>query len=66
MEAKAEETKSTKTHFGKKLPKNVIKVYEDQSPDTTVELELLNRSAKKLKGKVDTEAQVNLTNNTTF
>ena len=64
VEAKAEETKSTKTHFGKKLPKHVIKVYENQSPDTTVEHELLNGSAKKPKGKVDTGAQVNLMNYT--
>ena len=56
MEAKAEETKSTKTHFAKKLPKHVTKVYldEDQSPDVlyaTVELDLPNGSAKKLKDK---------------
>ena len=71
MEAKAEETKSTKTHFGKKLPKHVTKVYldEDQSPDVlyaTVELESPDGSTKKLKGKVDTGAQVNLMNYTTF
>ena len=71
VEAKAEETKSTKTHFGKKLPKHVTKVYldEDQSPDVlyaTVELELPDGSTKKLKGKVDTGAQVNLMNYTTF
>ena len=71
VEAKAEETKCTKTHFAKKLPKHVTKVYldEDQSPDVlyaTVELELPNGSTKKLKGKVDTGAQVNLMNYTTF
>ena len=71
VEAKAEETKSTKTHFGKKLPKHVTKVYldEDQSPVVlyaTVELELPDGSTKKLKGKVDTGAQVNLMNYTTF
>ena len=69
IEAKTEETKSTKTHFGKKLPKHLTKVYldEDQSPDvlyTTVELELPDGSTKKLKGKVG--AQVNLMNNMTF
>ena len=67
VEAKAEETKSTKTHFGKKQPKHVTKVYldEDQSPDVlyaTVELELPDGSTKKLKGKVNTGAQVNLMN----
>ena len=71
VEAQAEETKFTKTHFAKKLPKHVTKVYldEDQSPDVlyaTVELELPNGSTKKLKGKVDTGAQVNLMNYTTF
>ena len=71
VEAKAEETKCTKTHFAKKLPKHVTKVYldEDQSPDVlyaTVELELPNGSTKKLKGKVDTGAQVNLMNYMTF
>ena len=71
VEAKAEETKSTKTHFGKKQPKHVTKVYldEDQSPDVlyaTVELELPDGSTKKLKGKVDTGAQVNLMNYMTF
>ena len=71
VEAKAEETKSTKTHFAKKLPKHVTKVYldEDQSPDVfyaTVELELPNGSTKKLKAKVDTGAQVNLMNYMTF
>ena len=71
MEAKAGETKSTKTHFAKKLPKHVTKVYldEDQSPDVlyaTVELDLPNGSTKKLKGKVDTGAQVNLMNYMTF
>ena len=71
VEAKAEETKSTKTHFGKKQPKHVTKVSldEDQSPDvlyTTVELELPDGSTKKLKGKVDTGAQVNLMNYMTF
>ena len=70
-EAKTAETKSTKTHFGKKLPKHVTKVYldEDQSPDVlyaTVELELPDGSTKKLKGKVDTGAQVNLMNYMTF
>ena len=30
VEAKAEETKSTKTHFAKKLPKHVTKVYLDE------------------------------------
>ena len=71
MEAKAEETKSTKTHFARKLPKHFTKVYldKDQSPDilyATVELELPNGSTKKLKGKVDTGAQVNLMNYMTF
>ena len=71
VEAKAEETKSEKTHFAKKLPKHVTKVYlhENQSPEVfyaTVELELPNGSTKKLKGKVDTGAQVNLMNYTTF
>ena len=71
VEAKAAETKSTKTHFGKKLPKHVTKFYleEDQSPDVlyaTVELELPDGSTKKLKGKVDTGAQVNLMNYMTF
>ena len=71
VEAKAEEIKSTKTHFGKKLPKHVTKVYldEDQLPDVlyaTVQLELLDGSTKKLKGKVDTGAQVNLMNYMTF
>ena len=71
VEAKAEETKSTKTLFGKKQPKYVTKVYldEDQSPDVlyaTVELELPDGSTKKLKGKVDTGAQVNLMNHMTF
>ena len=71
IEAKTEETKSMKTHFGKKLPKHVTKVYldEDQSPDVlyaTVELELPDGSTKKLKGKVDTGAQVNLMNYITF
>ena len=67
IEAKAEGTKSTKTHFGKKQPKHVTKVYldEDQSPEVlyaTVELELLDGRTKKLKGKVETGAQVNLMN----
>ena len=67
IEARAEETKSTKTDFGKKLPKHVTKAYldEDQSPDVlyaTVELELPDGSTKKLKGKVNTGAQVNLMN----
>ena len=67
IEAKAEGTKSTKTHFGKKQPKHVTKVYldEDQSPEVlyaTVELELLDGRTKKLKGKVKTGAQVNLMN----
>ena len=71
VETKAEETKSTKTHFGKKQPKHVTKAYldEDQSPDVlyaTVELELPDGSTKKLKGKVDTGAQVNLMNYMTF
>ena len=71
IEARAEETKSTKTDFGKKLPKHVTKAYldEDQSPDVlyaTVELELPDGSTKKLKGKVDTGAQVNLMNYMTF
>ena len=49
------------THFGKTQPKHVSKVYldEDQSPDVlyaTVELELPDRSTKKLKGKFDTGA----------
>lgn len=71
VEAKAEETKSTKMHFGKKLPKQVTNVYldEDQSPDVlyaTVELELLYGSEKKLKGKVNTGAQVNLMNYLAF
>ena len=71
VEVKTDETKFTKTHFAKKLPKHVTKVYldEDQSPDVlyaTVELELPNGSTKKLKGKVDTGAQVNLMNYTTF
>ena len=71
VEAKAEETKSTKIHFAKKLPKHVTKVFldEDQSPDVlyaTVELELPNVSTKKLKGKVNTGAQVNLMNYMTF
>ena len=71
IEAKTEETKSMKTHFVKKLPKHVTKVYldEDQSPDVlyaTVELELPDGSTKKLKGKVDTGAQVNLMNYITF
>ena len=71
VEAKAEETKSTKIHFAKKLPKLVTKVYldEDQSSDVlyaTVELELPNVSTKKLKGKVNTGAQVNLMNYMTF
>ena len=71
VEAKAEETKSTKTHFGKKQPKNVTKAYldEDQSPYVlyaTVELELPDGSTNKLKGKVDTGAQVNLMNYMTF
>ena len=71
VEAKAEENKPTKTHFGKKQPKHVTKVYldKDQSPDVlyaTVELELPDGSTKKLKGKVDTGAQVNLMNYTTF
>lgn len=71
MEAKAEETKSTRTHFGRKLLKHVTKVYldEDQSPDVlyaTVELELPDGSVKKLKGKINTGAQVNLMNYTTF
>jgi len=57
------------THFGKKLPKHVNKVFldKDQSPDvlyTTVELELPDGSTRK--GKVNTGAQVNLMNNTTF
>ena len=61
VEAKAEETKSTKTHFRKELPKHVTKVCldEDQSPDVlyaTVELELPNGRTKKLKGKVGTGA----------
>ena len=65
IEAKAEETNHTKTHFGKKLPKHVTKVFldEDQSPDVlyaTVELELPDGSTRKLKGKVNTGAQVNL------
>lgn len=51
VEAKAEETKSTKMHFGKKLLKHVTKVYldEDQSPDVlyaTAELELPQRGSK--------------------
>ena len=59
------------THFGKTQPKHVSKVYldEDQSPDVlyaTVELELPDRSTKKLKGKFDTGAQVNLMNYMTF
>ena len=67
IEARAEETKSTKTDFGKKLPKHVTKAYldKDQSPDVlyaTVELELPDGSTKKLKGKVNTGAQVNLMN----
>ena len=67
MEAKAEETKSTKTYFGKKLAKHVTKVNldEDRSPDVlyaTVELELPDGSERKLNGKVDTGAQVNLMN----
>jgi len=71
IEAKAEETKSTKAHFSKKLPKHVTKTYldEDQSSDVlyaTVELELPDGSTKKLKGKVNTGAQVNLMNYMTF
>ena len=71
IEAKSEETNPTKTRFGKKLPKHVTKVFldEDQSPDVlyaTVELELPDGSTRKLKGKVDTGAQVNLMNYTTF
>ena len=71
IEARAEETKSTKTDFGKKLPKHVTKAYldEDQSPDVlyaTVELELPDGRTKKLKGKVNTGAQVNLMNYMTF
>ena len=31
IEAKAEETKSTKTHFAKKMPKHVTKVYLDET-----------------------------------
>ena len=51
--------------------KHVTKVYldKDQSPGVlyvTVELELPDRSVKKLTGRFDTEAQVNLMNNTTF
>ena len=69
VEAKAEETKST--HFAKKLPKHVTKVCldEDQSPDVlyaTVELGLPSGSTRKLKGKVDTGARVNLMNYMTF
>ena len=51
--------------------KHVSKVYldEEQSPDVlyaTVELELPNGSTKKLKGKVNTGAQMNLMNYSTF
>ena len=71
VERTDEETKFTETHFGKKLANHVTKVYldEDQSPNvlyTTVELELPDGSTKRLKGKVDTGAQVNLINYTTF
>ena len=71
VEAKAADSKSTTMHFGKKLSKHVTKVYldEGQSPDVlyaTVELELLDKSKKKLKGKVNPGAQVNLMNYVTF
>ena len=42
--------KSTKTHFGKKLPKQVTNVYLDVLY-ASVELELLYRSEKKLRAR---------------
>ena len=63
MEAKAEETKPTKTYFGKKLPKHVTKVYidEDQSPNVlyaTVELELADGSSRSSRARSTLELRI--------